>query len=121
MFSFLKNLKEENIKKKEEEEKQQKRKEKIKNKMKQKVGVDNVRSRFLGESNSGVERKDQDSQIQQRNSKMSPYGVPGDKNSNFRRSASIANRNKTGQNFNQAQKDKGNNPNTPKPHFPNKL
>ena len=48
--SFLKTLKEDNVKKKEEEEKARKKEERLKNKMLQKFGMDNVQSRFLAES-----------------------------------------------------------------------
>jgi len=49
-ISFLKTLKEDNIKKKEEEEKARQKKERLKARMKQKFGIENVQSRFRSEA-----------------------------------------------------------------------
>lgn len=51
-ISFLKTLKEDNVKKKEEEEKARLKEERLKNKMLQKLGMENVQSRFLAEVNT---------------------------------------------------------------------
>lgn len=48
--TFLKSLKEENSKKKEEEEKAKQKEERLKTKMLQKLGIDNVRSRFMSDT-----------------------------------------------------------------------
>jgi murein L,D-transpeptidase YafK len=49
-ISFLKTLKEDNVKKKEEEEKAKQKEERLKQKMQKKFGIDNVQSRFRSES-----------------------------------------------------------------------
>lgn len=53
-ISFLKTLKEDNVRKKEEEEKARQKEERIKNKLLQKMGVENVQSRFKAEITAPV-------------------------------------------------------------------
>ena len=57
--TFLKSLKEENNKKKEEEEKARQKEERLKNKMLQKLGIENVRSRFMTDPSTHPASKDE--------------------------------------------------------------
>lgn len=78
-ISFLKGLKEDNLKKKEEEEKARQKEERLRNKMLQKFGIENVRSRFMSETT---------------NSTAAIVTPPVNNDVKVKRSASIANRQK---------------------------
>jgi hypothetical protein len=61
--SFLKTLKEENNKKNEDKEKARLKEERIKNKMLQKLGIENVQSRFRSEMAQTAKTSDEDTHI----------------------------------------------------------